>query len=51
MGGEGPGPVKAGCPSVGEVEGGEEGVCGWMGNILTEAGGEEWDKIFRQGED
>jgi hypothetical protein len=43
MGGEALGPVKVQCPSVGECQGGEEGmggcVGGW-GNTLIEAGGE-----------
>jgi hypothetical protein len=42
MGRETFGPVKAGCPSVGELEGekvGEDGSrCGWR-NTLLEAGG------------
>jgi hypothetical protein len=31
MGGEALGPVKAGCPSVGECQGGKAGVGGWVG--------------------
>jgi hypothetical protein len=30
VGGEALGPVKAGCPSVGECQGGELGVGGWV---------------------
>jgi hypothetical protein len=30
MGGEAPDPVKAGCPSVGECQGREAGVGGWV---------------------
>ena len=31
MGGKAIGPVKARCPNVGECQGGEEGVGGWVG--------------------
>jgi hypothetical protein len=37
MGGEGLGPVKAQCPSVGECHEGEVGVGGW-GDTLIETG-------------
>jgi hypothetical protein len=39
MGGEALGPVKACFPSVGEGQGREDGVSGWVGNTLIEAGG------------
>ena len=38
MGEEALGPVKAGCPSVGECQDGEAGVGGWVENTLKEAG-------------
>jgi hypothetical protein len=38
MGGEARGPVKARGPSVGEFEGREVGVGGWVGNTLIEVG-------------
>jgi hypothetical protein len=38
-GGEALGPVKAQSPSVGEFEGREVGVGGWVGEHLIEAGG------------
>ena len=43
MGEEALGPVKAQCLSVGECEGGEVGVGGWV-NTLIEAGGVKFDR-------
>jgi hypothetical protein len=34
MGGEVLGPVKARCPSLGECQGSEQGVGGWVGDLL-----------------
>jgi hypothetical protein len=39
MGGEALGPVKSRCPSVGEFQGGEVGVSGWVREHLIEMGG------------
>jgi hypothetical protein len=43
MGGEALDPVKAQCPSVGECQGGEAGVGGWLGGgggtLIQEGGG------------
>jgi hypothetical protein len=39
MGEETLGSVKARCPKVGECQGREVGVGGWVGGILIEAGG------------
>ena len=52
MGEEALGSVKAQCSSVGECEGGEAGVGGWVGgweNTLIEAGGEGCDREFLEG--
>jgi hypothetical protein len=39
MGGEALGPVKTQCPSVGECQGGEAGVGGWVGVHLHKSSG------------
>jgi hypothetical protein len=43
MGGEALGPVKAQCHSVGECQGGETRMGGWMGNTVIEA--ERWGMV------
>jgi hypothetical protein len=50
MGGEALGPVKARCPSVGEWEGGQAGVGGWVGEHLHRSGVTgEWNRGFLEG--
>jgi len=49
MGGEALGPLKARCPSVGEFQGREVGVCGWVGEHPIEAGQRVWARGFPEG--
>jgi hypothetical protein len=49
VGGEVLVPVKARCPSVGECQGGEAGVGGWVKEHVTKAGRKGWDRGFVEG--
>jgi hypothetical protein len=49
MGREALGPVEVRCPFVGECQGGETGVCGWVGSTLIEAGERGQDRKIHWG--
>jgi hypothetical protein len=48
MGGDVLGPVKSQSPSVGECQGAEVGVSGWVGKTLMMDAGRQCDREFLQ---